>query len=57
MKKYDALVVGGGAAGLSAALVLLRARHTVVVADAGAPRNAPAAHLAVRWCGPAAAAG
>jgi thioredoxin reductase len=38
-------VVGGGAAGLSAALVLLRARRTVVVVDAGAPRNAPAAHL------------
>jgi thioredoxin reductase len=45
MKEYDVLVIGGGAAGLSAALVLLRARRTVVVVDAGAPRNAPAAHV------------
>jgi len=45
MKDYDVAVVGGGAAGLSAALVLLRARRTVVVVDAGGPRNAPAAHL------------
>src|SRR5207344_883095 len=42
---YDVAVVGGGAAGLSAALVLVRARRTVVVVDAGAPRNAPAAHM------------
>jgi thioredoxin reductase len=39
------VVVGGGAAGLSAALVLVRARRMVVVVDAGAPRNAPAAHM------------
>ena len=45
MKEYDVLVVGGGAAGLSAALVLLRARRAVVVVDAGAPRNASAAHV------------
>jgi thioredoxin reductase len=45
MKEYDVLVVGGGAAGLSAALVLLRARRTVALVDAGAPRNAPAAHM------------
>jgi thioredoxin reductase len=44
-KEYDVLVVGGGAAGLSAALVLLRARRTVVLVDAGGPRNAPAAHM------------
>jgi thioredoxin reductase len=39
------VVAGGGAAGLSAALVLGRARRRVVVIDAGAPRNAPAAHM------------
>src|SRR3954449_1566580 len=37
--------MGGGAAGLSAALVLGRARRRVAVVDAGAPRNAPAAHM------------
>ena len=42
---YDVAIVGGGAAGLSAALVLGRARRRVVVVDAGAPRNAPAAHM------------
>ncbi|WNV77212.1 NAD(P)/FAD-dependent oxidoreductase [Geodermatophilus sp. DSM 44513] len=39
----DVLVVGGGAAGLNGALVLARSRRSVVVVDAGAPRNAPAA--------------
>jgi len=41
----DVAVIGGGAAGLSAALVLTRARRRVVVLDAGQPRNAPAAHM------------
>lgn len=39
---YDVVVLGGGAAGLSGALMLARARRSVVVIDAGAPRNAPA---------------
>ena len=42
---FDVVVAGGGAAGLSAALVLGRARRRVAVVDAGSPRNAPAAHM------------
>jgi thioredoxin reductase len=45
MSEHDVLVIGGGAAGLSAALVLSRARRRVLVVDSGAPRNAPAAHM------------
>jgi thioredoxin reductase len=43
--EYDAVVIGGGVAGLSAATVLARARRRVAVVDAGEPRNAPAEHL------------
>lgn len=41
--EYDVVVVGGGAAGLSAAVTLGRALRSVLVIDAGEPRNAPAA--------------
>jgi thioredoxin reductase len=41
-RQRDVIVIGGGAAGLSAALTLARARRDVVVIDAGTPRNAPA---------------
>lgn len=36
---YDAIVIGGSFAGLSAALQLARARQTLLVIDAGSPRN------------------
>jgi thioredoxin reductase/SAM-dependent methyltransferase len=41
----DVAVVGGSAAGLAAALQLGRQRRSVIVIDAGQPRNAPAAHM------------
>ncbi|MFB9462338.1 NAD(P)/FAD-dependent oxidoreductase [Streptomyces cinereospinus] len=44
-ESYEAVVIGGGTAGLSAALVLGRARRRTLVVDAGEPRNAPAAHM------------
>ncbi|MGQ0574832.1 MAG: NAD(P)/FAD-dependent oxidoreductase [Pseudonocardia sp.] len=39
----DAVVIGGGAAGLNGALMLARSRRSVVVIDSGTPRNTPAA--------------
>ncbi|WP_080047221.1 NAD(P)/FAD-dependent oxidoreductase [[Actinomadura] parvosata] len=42
---FDVVIVGAGAAGLNAALLLGRARRKVAVIDAGEPRNAPAAHM------------
>ncbi len=41
----DVAVVGGSAAGLAAALQLVRQRRSVIVVDDGTPRNAPAAHM------------
>lgn len=45
MNRYDVVIIGGGAAGLSAGLVLARARRRVLVIDSGDPRNGPAAHM------------
>lgn len=41
---FDVVVVGGGVAGLSGAMALGRSRRSVLVIDAGEPRNAPADH-------------
>lgn len=38
-ERYDVAVIGGGPAGLAAALWLARYLHTVVVIDSGDPRN------------------
>jgi thioredoxin reductase len=42
---YDVVVIGGGAAGLSGAIALARSLRTVLLVDAGDPRNAPAGHV------------
>ncbi len=41
----DVCVIGGSAAGLAAALQLGRQRRSVIVVDAGEPRNGPSAHM------------
>jgi thioredoxin reductase len=50
---FDAVIVGGSFAGLSAALQLARASRSVVVIDEGRPRNlmSPAAHGVPGWDG------
>ena len=42
---FDVIVVGGGPAGLSAALVLGRQQRQVLLVDSGSPRNAPATEM------------
>lgn len=43
--QYDVAIIGGGPAGLSAALTLARGNRSVLVFDDDKPRNAPAAHM------------
>lgn len=42
--QQDAIIIGGGFAGLSAAYILGRARRRVTIIDSGTPRNRFAAH-------------
>ncbi len=44
-RRCDVAIIGGSAAGLAAALQLGRQRRSVIVVDAGEPRNAPATHM------------
>lgn len=42
---YDAIIVGGGPAGLSALSGLARVRRNVLLLDSGIYRNAPTRHM------------
>lgn len=42
---WDVIIIGGGAAGLSAALMLGRSRRRTLVIDTGSPRNRFASHM------------
>ncbi len=42
--RYDAIIIGGSFAGLSAAMYIARARRSVCIIDTGSPRNRFAAH-------------
>lgn len=44
-KIYDALIVGGGPAGLAAATTIVRHMQTALVLDSGVYRNARAEHM------------
>ena len=46
---YDAIVVGGGPAGLNGPLMLGRSRRSVLLVDVGAPRNLRAEGSTVCW--------
>lgn len=43
--EYDVVIIGGGPAGLTAALTLGRGARNVLVIDEGKGRNAPASHM------------
>lgn len=42
---YEVLIIGGGPAGISAAMTLGRIRRSALVADDNRPRNAPSSHI------------
>jgi len=44
VEHFEAIIIGGGSAGLAASVALARSRRSVLVIDEGQPRNAPAQH-------------